>query len=91
MDPPIAIAAKNKTRSFSGGSRKSVLSVVASLEGRSEHPIAEIIVEAADESAVNTDDVSAFESLTGKGVQADLNGETYVAGKPAFRGAGVSL
>jgi len=68
----------------SGESRESVLSVAASLESRSEHPIAEAIVEAADESAVDTDDVSAFESLTGKGVRADLNGETYFAGKPAL-------
>jgi Cd2+/Zn2+-exporting ATPase len=57
---------------------------MASLEARSEHPIAEAIVEAADESAVDTDDVSAFESLTGKGVQADLNGETYFVGKPGL-------
>jgi len=68
----------------SGESRESVLSVAASLEARSEHPIAEAIVEAGDESAVDTDDVSAFESLTGKGVRADLNGETYFAGKPAL-------
>jgi len=68
----------------SGESRESMLSVAASLEARSEHPIAEAIVEAADESAVDTDDVSAFESLTGKGVRADLNGETYFAGKPAL-------
>mgnify|MGYP000754850576 CR=1 FL=1 len=68
----------------SGESRESVLSVAASLESRSEHPIAEAIVEAADESAVDTDDISAFESLTGKGVRADLNDETYFAGKPAL-------
>ena len=61
-----------------------MLSVAASLEARSEHPIAEAIVEAADEWAVETDDVSSFESLTGKGVQADLNGETYFAGKPGL-------
>jgi Cd2+/Zn2+-exporting ATPase len=68
----------------SGESCESVLSVAASLEARSEHPIAEAIVEAADESAVDTDDVSAFESLTGKGVRADLNGETYFVGKPGL-------
>jgi len=68
----------------SGESRESVLSVAASLESRSEHPIAEAIVEAADESAIDTDDISAFESLTGKGVRADLNDETYFAGKPAL-------
>jgi Cd2+/Zn2+-exporting ATPase len=61
-----------------------VLSVAASLEVRSEHPIAEAIVETANEAGVNTDDISAFESLTGKDVRGDLNGETYFAGKPAL-------
>ena len=67
-----------------GESRESVLSVAASLEARSEHPIAEAIVEDADEAGVKTGDVSAFESLTGKGVRADLDGDTYFAGKPAL-------
>ena len=75
-----------------GESRESVLSVAASLEARSEHPIAEAIVDVADEAGVETGDVSAFESLTGKGVRADLDGETYFAGKPAlFEELGFSL
>jgi len=75
-----------------GESRESVLSVAASLEARSEHPIAEAIVEDADKAGVETGDVSAFESLTGKGVRADLDGETYFAGKPAlFEELGLSL
>jgi Cd2+/Zn2+-exporting ATPase len=76
----------------SGETRESVLSVAASLEARSEHPIAEAIVEAAHKSGVDTDDVSAFESLTGKGVRAELDGETFFAGKPAlFEELGFSL
>jgi Cd2+/Zn2+-exporting ATPase len=76
----------------SGETRESVLSVAASLEARSEHPIAEAIVEAAHESRVDTDDVSAFESLTGKGVRAELDDATYFAGKPAlFEELGLSL
>jgi Cd2+/Zn2+-exporting ATPase len=67
-----------------GESRESVLSVAASLEARSEHPIAEAIVAAADQAGVETDNVSAFESLTGKGIRAELDGETYFAGKPAL-------
>jgi len=75
-----------------GESRESVLSVAASLEARSEHPIAEAIVEAADKAGAKTDDVSAFESLTGKGIRADFDGETYFAGKPAlFEELGLSL
>ncbi|WP_227375494.1 heavy metal translocating P-type ATPase [Haladaptatus halobius] len=76
----------------SGESRESVLSAAASLEARSEHSIAEAIVKAADEAGVETGDVSVFESLTGKGVQAKLDGEMYFAGKPAlFEELGLSL
>ena len=75
-----------------GESRESVLSVAASLEARSEHPIAEAVVEAADEAGVESSEASAFESLTGKGVRAELDGETYFAGKPAlFEELGLSL
>jgi len=76
----------------SGESRESVLSVAASLESRSEHPIAAAIVAAADEAGVELGSVSAFESLPGRGVRATLNGETYYAGKPAlFEDLGLSL
>jgi Cd2+/Zn2+-exporting ATPase len=75
-----------------GESRESVLFVAASLEARSEHPIAEAIVAAAEEGGVETDDVAGFESLTGKGIRAELDGETYFAGKPAlFEELGLSL
>jgi len=65
-------------------SRESVLSVAASLEARSEHPIAEAIVETAEAESVGSGTVSGFESLTGKGVRADIDGETYFVGKPAL-------
>ena len=67
-----------------GESRMSVLSVAAGLEARSEHPIAEAIVDTVEEEAIKTKDVSGFESLTGKGVRAEVDGETYFAGKPAL-------
>jgi Cd2+/Zn2+-exporting ATPase len=67
-----------------GESRESVLSVAASLEARSEHPIAEAIVETAEAERIESSAVSGFESLTGKGVRADVDGETYFVGKPAL-------
>jgi len=75
-----------------GESRGSVLSVAASLEARSEHPTAEAILDTAEQEAIETRDVSGFESLTGKGVRAEVDGETYFAGKPAlFEELGLSL
>ncbi|SDX89694.1 heavy metal translocating P-type ATPase [Halopenitus persicus] len=63
-----------------------VLRYAAALEARSEHPIAEAILERA--RAAGADDelppVEAFESITGEGIRADVDGETYYAGKPAL-------
>jgi Cd2+/Zn2+-exporting ATPase len=62
-----------------------VLRYAASLEQRSEHPIAEAILARADDAGLDTRPTpSGFESLTGKGIRADLDGETYYAGKPAL-------
>ena len=61
-----------------------VLRCARGLESRSEHPIGDAIVERATERDVGTPEVSNFESITGKGVRADLNGTAHYAGKPAF-------
>jgi Cd2+/Zn2+-exporting ATPase len=75
-----------------GESSDAVLQTAASLEAWSEHPIAAAIVDAADEAGVEPADVSDFESLTGKGVRATVDGETQYVGKPGlFEELGVSL
>jgi Cd2+/Zn2+-exporting ATPase len=75
-----------------GTTRAEVLTTAARLEARSEHPIAESIVAAADAEGLDRPEVTSFESLTGKGVRADLDGETYYAGNPAlFEDLGVDL
>lgn len=60
-----------------------VLRCARGLEERSEHPIGEAIVAHADGTAV-TREISQFESLTGKGVRADLGGTPHYAGKPGL-------
>jgi Cd2+/Zn2+-exporting ATPase len=68
-----------------GANEETVLRHAAALEGRSEHPIAEAILARAEEDAVgDVPNVEAFESITGKGIRADVDGETYYAGKPAL-------
>ncbi|GGM73742.1 cadmium-transporting ATPase [Halarchaeum rubridurum] len=61
-----------------------VLRCARGLESRSEHPIGAAIVDHAAENDVGKRSVSEFESVTGKGVRADLDGETHYAGKPGF-------
>ena len=65
-------------------SEEDVLRCASGLESRSEHPIGEAIVEFAADSDVGAPAVDDFESITGKGVEADLDGEKHYAGKPGL-------
>jgi Cd2+/Zn2+-exporting ATPase len=83
---------------LNGTSEDDVVRSVTALERRSEHPIARAIVAHADERGVASGadgearEVADFESITGEGVRADLDGVTHYAGKPAlFEGLGVDL
>ncbi len=61
-----------------------VLRCAGGLETRSEHPISEAIVDRADTAGVTTPDVDDFESVTGKGVAAELDGTRHYAGNPDY-------
>ncbi|GAB6860555.1 heavy metal translocating P-type ATPase [Haloplanus litoreus] len=69
---------------LNGTSEDDVVRCAASLERRSEHPIATAIVEYADERGVTDRGVENFESIAGEGVRADLDGVTHYVGKPAL-------
>ncbi|WP_292058422.1 MULTISPECIES: heavy metal translocating P-type ATPase [unclassified Brevundimonas] len=58
----------------SGFDRAQVLSLVAAVETRSEHPIASAIVEAAKAEGLSLPMVTDFESVTGFGVKAMAEG-----------------
>lgn len=60
--------------------RDHVLSMVAAVESRSEHPIAKAIVDAAIKENLTLPKVNQFDSVTGMGVYADIdeNGEIYI-------------
>ena len=57
-----------------------LLRLAASLERASEHPLADAIVTAAKERGITLDEVTNFESVTGKGVQGNVGGQHVVAG-----------
>jgi len=68
-----------------GTDERTLLRYAAGLERRSEHPIAEAVLARADAAGVDDrPEPAGFESLTGRGVRADVDGETYYAGKPAL-------
>jgi Cu+-exporting ATPase len=59
---------------------EELISILASLEKKSEHPIAHAIVNYAQEKKLNVDDVSNFEGIQGKGLKGSIKGTEYFVG-----------
>ncbi len=63
-----------------GTGRDALLALAASVERRSEHPLAQAIVRAADAKGVAFEEVVAFDARPGMGVAASLDGCSVVIG-----------
>jgi P-type Cu+ transporter len=66
------------------GSGRELLQVAASLENQSEHPLARAIVAAANKEQIDLRETTEFESITGGGVTAKLDGKVVRVGKEKF-------
>lgn len=60
--------------------QNGVLRLAASLEKKSEHPLAEAIVNSAKEKGLTLTDIQNFESIPGKGVKGKLNNSIVLLG-----------
>jgi P-type Cu2+ transporter len=60
-----------------GREEDEVLALAASVEASSEHPLAQAIVAEAAARGVTMPRATRFASLTGRGVEADVDGRTY--------------
>ena len=76
-----------------GYSEEEILAIVGAIESRSEHPIAEAIVRRARENGpLDLEHMEHFESISGLGVMAWMNGTEYYLGDPRlFQKMGVPL
>ena len=67
-----------------GYDETEVLSLAASLERGSEHPLAEAIVRGAEERGVAMETAIEFEAVTGKGVMGTVSGQRVALGNLAL-------
>lgn len=63
---------------------QELLSWIAAVEQRSEHPIAEAIVAAAEAQKLSLPEATAFVSESGLGVQASVDGKTIALGADRY-------
>jgi Cu+-exporting ATPase len=69
-----------------------LLQIAASAEKNSEHPLGEAIVERAKADSLTLSEPSFFDSVTGKGVAAVVDGQEVLMGNVAMmKGRGVNL
>ena len=68
----------------SGQDKQQFLSMVASLEQASEHPLARAIIDFAKEQNLKIESVVDFASVTGEGIKGNINGKVVIAGKQKF-------
>ena len=70
----------SKIYNYSSLEEKEIIKIVASIEKKSEHPIARAIVTEAEENKIDLEEVEAFEAIPGYGVSAKSQNDEYFIG-----------
>jgi Cu+-exporting ATPase len=71
-------------RTSDGVSEKDIVSVLASLESRSEHPLAHAVLSYAKEKNIGSGSMESFGMMSGKGVKGVVDGTEYFAGNAKY-------
>ncbi|MFW6096918.1 MAG: heavy metal translocating P-type ATPase [Chloroflexota bacterium] len=66
------------------GDEAQLLTLAAAVESRSEHPLAEAVIAAAQKRGLSWPDIDGFQSETGKGVQARVEERQIAVGNPRY-------
>ena len=69
---------------YNSASKSDVVSIAASLEALSEHPIGKTIVKQAKDMNLPFQNVDNFEIIKGKGIKGEINGELFHVGSRSF-------
>jgi Cd2+/Zn2+-exporting ATPase len=73
-------------------SNEEALSLAASIELHSEHPIAQAIFKEAQSKNIKLQEVKDFKAIPGKGIKAQVNNKTYYLGaRNLFSGLNINL
>jgi len=65
-------------------SENNLLKIASSLEKNSEHPLAEALIQKAEENNIELENVEEFLAVSGKGVKGKIEGVKYYGGNLAF-------
>jgi len=69
---------------YNGASKQEIISIAASLEVLSEHPIGKTVVKQARKMDLNFQSVDDFEIIKGRGIKGKINGEFFYVGSQKF-------
>lgn len=69
---------------FSNISETKLLEIAGALEKKSEHPLAEAILEEATKKQIKIKDIENFEAISGRGVKGIIDGTIYYGGNISF-------
>ncbi len=61
-----------------------VLALAAALEKGSEHPLADAVLDKANDTHTSVEKVDKFKAIPGKGITAEIDGEVYFIGNDAL-------
>jgi Cd2+/Zn2+-exporting ATPase len=65
---------------FAGHTQKELLEIAATLEARSEHPLARAILRRAEAEGITPRPAENFQALKGKGARAQIDGQSFWIG-----------
>ena len=74
----------NDIENFSEFSDEKIMSLISSLESKSEHPIAKSITEYLDEKNIKKENVENFKMKIARGVEGEILGNKYFCGNEKY-------